>query len=52
MNFNAGSGYYSHVYAAAGYVCLLPNYRGSTGYGSGTRWRSAAIISGSDMTTS
>jgi dipeptidyl aminopeptidase/acylaminoacyl peptidase len=33
MNFNAGSGYYSHVYAAAGYVCLLPNYRGSTGYG-------------------
>jgi dipeptidyl aminopeptidase/acylaminoacyl peptidase len=33
MNFNAGHGYYSHVYAAAGYVCLLPNYRGSTGYG-------------------
>ncbi|HET8678029.1 MAG TPA: S9 family peptidase [Blastocatellia bacterium] len=33
MNFNASHGYYSHVYAAAGYVCLLPNYRGSTGYG-------------------
>ena len=33
MNFNANHGYYSHVYAAAGYVCLLPNYRGSTGYG-------------------
>jgi dipeptidyl aminopeptidase/acylaminoacyl peptidase len=33
MNFNAGSSYYSHVYAGAGYVCLLPNYRGSTNYG-------------------
>ena len=33
MNFNAGYGYYSHVYAGAGYACLLPNYRGSTGYG-------------------
>ncbi len=33
MNFNGGYGYYSHVYAGAGYACLLPNYRGSTGYG-------------------
>lgn len=33
MNFNAGSQYYPHVYAGAGYVCLLPNYRGSTNYG-------------------
>jgi dipeptidyl aminopeptidase/acylaminoacyl peptidase len=33
LSFNARSGYYSHVYAAAGYACLLPNYRGSTNYG-------------------
>ena len=33
MNFNAGAQYYPHVYAGAGYVCLLPNYRGSTNYG-------------------
>jgi dipeptidyl aminopeptidase/acylaminoacyl peptidase len=33
LNFNAGWGYYSHVYAGAGFVCLLPNYRGSTNYG-------------------
>lgn len=33
LGFNASSGYYSHVYAGAGYACLLPNYRGSTNYG-------------------
>jgi dipeptidyl aminopeptidase/acylaminoacyl peptidase len=33
LNFNAGTGNYSQVYAAAGYVCLLPNYRGSSNYG-------------------
>jgi len=33
LNFNASHGYYSHVYAGAGYACLLPNYRGSTNYG-------------------
>ncbi len=33
LQYNAGYQYYSNVYAAAGYVCLLPNYRGSTNYG-------------------
>jgi dipeptidyl aminopeptidase/acylaminoacyl peptidase len=33
LSFNASWGYYSNVYAAAGYVCLLPNYRGSSNYG-------------------
>jgi dipeptidyl aminopeptidase/acylaminoacyl peptidase len=33
LGFNAGYGNYSHIYAGAGYVCLLPNYRGSTNYG-------------------
>jgi dipeptidyl aminopeptidase/acylaminoacyl peptidase len=33
LAFNAGYGYYSHVFAGGGYVCLLPNYRGSTNYG-------------------
>ena len=33
LSFNASWGNYSHVYAGAGYVCLLPNYRGSTNYG-------------------
>ena len=33
LNFNASHGYYSHVYAASGYVSLLPNYRGSSNYG-------------------
>ena len=33
LNLNASSGYYSHIYAAAGYVSLLPNYRGSNNYG-------------------
>ncbi|MGH9761695.1 MAG: S9 family peptidase, partial [Blastocatellia bacterium] len=33
LNFNGNYGTYSNVYAAAGYVCLLPNYRGSTNYG-------------------
>lgn len=33
LSFNASWGSYSHVYAGAGYVCLLPNYRGSTSYG-------------------
>ena len=33
QSFNASHGYYSHIYAAAGYMCLLPNYRGSSNYG-------------------
>lgn len=33
LNFNASYGYYSHIYAGAGYACLLPNYRGSSNYG-------------------
>jgi len=33
LNFNASYGYYSHVYAGAGYACFLPNYRGSSNYG-------------------
>lgn len=33
LNFNASYQYYSHVYAANGYICLLPNYRGSSSYG-------------------
>jgi dipeptidyl aminopeptidase/acylaminoacyl peptidase len=33
LNFNASHGNYSHIYAGAGYACLLPNYRGSTNYG-------------------
>jgi dipeptidyl aminopeptidase/acylaminoacyl peptidase len=33
VGFNASYGYYSHVYAGAGYFALLPNYRGSTNYG-------------------
>ena len=33
LNFNSSWGYYSNVYAGAGYVCLLPNYRGSSNYG-------------------
>ncbi len=33
LNFNAGYGTYSNVFAGAGYMCLLPNYRGSTNYG-------------------
>jgi len=33
LSFNASYGTYVHVYAAAGYFCLLPNYRGSTNYG-------------------
>jgi dipeptidyl aminopeptidase/acylaminoacyl peptidase len=33
LAFIGSHGYYSHVYAGAGYVCLLPNYRGSTNYG-------------------
>jgi dipeptidyl aminopeptidase/acylaminoacyl peptidase len=33
VSFNASHGNYSHVYAGAGYACLLPNYRGSTNYG-------------------
>ncbi len=33
LSFNASSGYYSHIYAAAGYAALLPNYRGSRNYG-------------------
>jgi dipeptidyl aminopeptidase/acylaminoacyl peptidase len=33
LNFNGSSSYYSHVFAGAGYVCFLPNYRGSSNYG-------------------
>jgi dipeptidyl aminopeptidase/acylaminoacyl peptidase len=33
LAFNAGYENYSHIYAGAGYACLLPNYRGSTNYG-------------------
>ncbi len=33
LNFNASYGTYSHVFAAAGYAVLLPNYRGSSNYG-------------------
>jgi dipeptidyl aminopeptidase/acylaminoacyl peptidase len=33
LAFIGNYGTYSHVYAGAGYVCLLPNYRGSTNYG-------------------
>jgi dipeptidyl aminopeptidase/acylaminoacyl peptidase len=33
LNYQARYVYYSNVYAANGYVCLLPNYRGSTNYG-------------------
>jgi dipeptidyl aminopeptidase/acylaminoacyl peptidase len=33
MNFEAGHGYYAHLYAAAGYACFQPNYRGSSNYG-------------------
>lgn len=33
LNFNVGYGNYPHIFAAAGYACLLPNYRGSTNYG-------------------
>jgi dipeptidyl aminopeptidase/acylaminoacyl peptidase len=33
LSFNASYSNYSHVYAGAGYACLLPNYRGSSNYG-------------------
>ena len=33
LSFNAGYGYYSHVFAGVGFACLLPNYRGSSNYG-------------------
>ena len=33
LSFNASYVTYSHVFAAAGYAVLLPNYRGSTNYG-------------------
>lgn len=33
LNFNASYGNYPHVFAGAGYMCLLPNYRGSSNYG-------------------
>lgn len=37
LSFNASYGTYSHVFAAAGYAVLLPNYRGSTNYGEAFR---------------
>ncbi len=33
LSFIGNYGNYSHIYAAHGYFCLLPNYRGSTNYG-------------------
>ncbi|MDD5544469.1 MAG: prolyl oligopeptidase family serine peptidase [Acidobacteriia bacterium] len=33
LGFNGRYVNYSHVYAAGGYFCLMPNYRGSTNYG-------------------
>ncbi|MBI3586001.1 MAG: S9 family peptidase [Ignavibacteriales bacterium] len=33
LNFSGSYGNYSNVYAGSGYVCFLPNYRGSTNYG-------------------
>jgi dipeptidyl aminopeptidase/acylaminoacyl peptidase len=33
VGFSGNYGNYSNVLAAAGYACLLPNYRGSTNYG-------------------
>ncbi|HEY6331814.1 MAG TPA: S9 family peptidase [Blastocatellia bacterium] len=33
LNFSGNYGNYSDVFAGAGYMCLLPNYRGSTNYG-------------------
>ncbi|MCC7156733.1 MAG: S9 family peptidase [Bryobacterales bacterium] len=33
LTFDAGYGDYSNIYAGAGYVCLKPNYRGSSNYG-------------------
>jgi len=33
LSFNGRWVNYSHVYAASGYFCLMPNYRGSTNYG-------------------
>lgn len=33
LSFNGRYVNYSHVYAANGYFCLMPNYRGSTNYG-------------------
>jgi dipeptidyl aminopeptidase/acylaminoacyl peptidase len=33
LGFNGRYVNYSHVYAANGYFCLMPNYRGSTNYG-------------------
>lgn len=41
LSYNAGYGYYSHVFAAAGYAALLPNYRGSTNYGE--KFRTAIV---------
>lgn len=33
LGFDAGYSDYSNIYAGNGYVCLKPNYRGSTNYG-------------------
>jgi dipeptidyl aminopeptidase/acylaminoacyl peptidase len=33
LRFIGSHGNYSHIYAGAGYACLMPNYRGSTNYG-------------------
>ncbi len=41
LGFSASHGNYPHVYAAAGYVLLQPNYRGSTNYGEKFRMETA-----------
>ncbi|MBK5294772.1 MAG: S9 family peptidase [Acidobacteriia bacterium] len=33
LGFDASYGNYSNIYAGAGYICLQPNYRGSSNYG-------------------
>ncbi len=33
LSFSGNYGNYSNIYAAHGFFCLLPNYRGSTNYG-------------------
>ncbi|HSO75521.1 MAG TPA: S9 family peptidase, partial [Blastocatellia bacterium] len=46
LNFNATYVYYSHVYAGAGYACLLPNYRGSSNYGEKHRMEIGGEVGG------
>jgi dipeptidyl aminopeptidase/acylaminoacyl peptidase len=46
LSFNAAYVYYSHVYAGAGYACLLPNYRGSSNYGEKHRMEIGGEVGG------